>query len=532
MEPGSFRERLSRVKALPHSERRASFEILKQDIHRADELATQIANDLWIWAQQDPPPEADEFREYISTLEIPDWMEKEVMGAIDAYEVRRQRIKYFQMWEPTDLFHECFGFWPKESVDMRVSAATIDFFVYSDEDYSQAYASPLQKDPEKFAKQKDRALSSGGCAFGSTRLPDSQNIFTLIRVPRENQETVLSKNVIMREAEIRPDGRVLVIDTGSVTVFHSQQFAAIEFERKDGRISGITMDQCSREATVMLGDKQIGHLGMLFDQEEVEAIVTFKDVPGKIRLRIDSVTGRVEIRNRMPIEVGAEILFYERVPKYVSSKRVEDIVAHEEQHQWNALFLPSYSPSVPILQQMTEIVKRSKEDVNTGAEEFIQAAFAHSKMDARLGAALRRAEVRGRDEILAFYRDGRTPQAISSILEGTLYNYFEADDELILTKEIEGYFESYRMMYRMQFQGKNPGALSKEYVQRFIQGLKLAYRKEVLRGLAAIESLEAAQFSRNEIIAMLYTANLPEWSFIAKRAIERNASEKRSLTAI
>lgn len=523
MEPGSFRDRLKQIKTLPSKERRASFEVLKQDVHKADELATQVADDLWTWAQQDPPPEAEDFRGYVEELALPDWMQKEVFAAIDQYAIRREKIQQIQSEkiEPEQLFYKCFGLWPAGAIDFKINAVAVNFLVYSDEDYAAAYAYQLRNDPDTFAVRKERALMSGGCAFTNTLFPDGKNIFTIVRVPKANQELARSNKVLRFHHIIAPDARTLEDDAIITKLLYRGKSVEILFSRSSGAITELVLEQKSREITLMMGEQVINGSFKLPPSDSVELYAQFEGCPGRVRLKLDCRTGRLEIRNRTHADMTSEVICYEKRPRLIPNKWVTEMIDHETQHQWNTLFLPTSEPIVSLPMQLAKIIERSEERPDEAKWETLDTIFSYGRKDTRFGSALHRAEVRGRDEILAYYRTGRAPEEILTLLNREQYNFFQEKEAASLKEEVRGYLAAFRSMYRAHFHGKDPGSFSERQLDVYINLLKLRYERQIVGGVCAIESLRRQGFLPSLIVSMMYKANITDWPSVARRAIER-----------
>ncbi|GEM_PF-3552382 len=200
--------------------------------------------------------------------------------------------------------------------------------------------------------------------------------------------------------------------------------------------------------------------------------------------------------------------------------------AHEEQHLINRLFRPIAERVRE--EEIMARVARTAETVDEGRRILMREL-------ARSARAAMGIDEEARDEVLAHYRDGATPEIIlGNLTTLSLYDYKNSarykEGIAGLPKVIAGKMmgEMSAIFYTIEAQGKEKiqaaGPLATHYseVEPYVEkAFGEDYEKDLARWVGAIEALEKKGYGRDEIVSMLYGDRVSDWTAFARRAQEK-----------
>jgi hypothetical protein len=185
---------------------------------------------------------------------------------------------------------------------------------------------------------------------------------------------------------------------------------------------------------------------------------------------------------------------------------------HEAQHQWNSLFASFDSvEKTPTLASIIEdaVEKSETDDVNElllmVAKDFIRLRIQRVHIDAR-----------AHDEIIAYYKTGEPLDRIAERLkEHSVYDYVALADDALgdAKKEIE-----------QAISGELTEVFKKIAIDEMVAATKNEYHRRLDQWLDAIRALEAKNYTRDDIIALLYQEPAHAWPALARR-MPRRASQ-------
>lgn len=191
------------------------------------------------------------------------------------------------------------------------------------------------------------------------------------------------------------------------------------------------------------------------------------------------------------------------IAKLDKDKKEQDATeVHEEQHQFNALFLPKRKnhPFDDVIEE-----KRGQEGVNDQIRRLIRYEKESIGLDNMV-----------RDEVLAFYKEGKSADDIFSIITSSRhYDYPRQKAEKLAS--IPGHLKKCITDYEMRL-GDKPVEISTEDIKKMMdEYFQNEYKVDIRKWLDSIKTLEEKTFTRAEIIELLFAFPVAEWPSIARR---------------
>lgn len=515
----SFSGRLQELRKEPRAIRGEHVRALKKEIETLDEEATALIDDLWRASLEHPSPSAEHLLRRALRKPISPSIEIRVRTALEKYRDQQARLEEIldEFPDPRELFEACFGVVPTGRVSLTRSAITLNLIIFSDEDYIKAYTLGSAQDPDQYIAQRAFALQSGGCALSKTNLLGSEGIFTLVRVG-SNREWRRTKSIVEEEREIPAGKNTDAQDLVHVSIDGPDYSGTVDYTWSRGDFSvknaHAFVDTSAYKATVA---DETSNESLSVDELEVR--ITSRKTYEAFVIRTDMLSGHSRLFNQTDGAIHLTLSSYEKELHIHDPAQIKTTLAHEVQHQWNKLFSPTDpTPKLP-KETIEKIIASHPSTPKEGLRAVLDFIFDRTRRDTQLGDAYHRAEIRGRDEILAFYRDGRRVKDIGNYLRIPLYDYFGKDRVMALKKEILSHVKKYHYLLRDIIPDAPLVHFSDAEIDAYIDGLKKHYFLSLDAGLRAIERLESKGMSRHRIVAKLYKANLTEWPSIARRFV-------------
>ncbi len=528
-----LRHLLQEIHSGPRETRRARLEDYKELLNQKDERATQLVQNLWEASRKNVPSSTEALKALVRKSSLPFKARDQALRGIENYEKRRERIREIldDYPSPAMLFRACFGSSPRGKVEVRVASASVALVIYDEEDYADAYIAspsptPAPMDPETWKAQHARALLSGGCACPATQIPRSDHLFTLVNAEDRSARQIMGEQAhpahVLKATEHQRCSHPKRIRVGQGTVD-----VELEIVWSNNHLKALEIRASQRPFGCQIETIQHTNKG------ESGVHVRFPGTgSGSVFFRIIRDMVMVQNHYSRPVELQYTSHTFSAT-EIVDTASVQGTIDHEDQHQWNSLFKPTHPfPPTP-KERMEQIVLRSREHPMRGIKEALDFFIERSIHDTNSGSVASRAEIRGRDEILAFYRGGRGSKQIRNSLNWSpLYRYFESIDPKTpgqppahLKNELQRYVKQYQATYTEQFPDlPAPPPFTEQDLNAYIELLKKRYTQRIEHGIQAIEILEQTGLSRDTILAKLYKANLPEWLPLARRYKKRMAT--------
>lgn len=467
--------------------------------------------------------------------------------AMDEYARRHRAVERARKKYPIDedLFEACFSKRPNGKIEVIQRPMIFHIRCWDLEDYINAF---YEKDRpgDITAAERKHASMTGGVAKFRVGIPD-------LLATVENVPTIFvdSKNIPVRKTE--------KIKGGEFELFIPQQKDNIRISSSGGEaweIRVVERDDRGEPAHLKLvsvhEEKTIHDVRIIEPPQELqEKFHIFYKI-------LEDVDEGKQKRARMalPLKSGENLLGYIRtdggvflrVEAFVKELSVEyttdefvmttqrepseATLIHEEQHQFNKLFVPMEIRwgQLAIMERVAENAKSPEEAKKMLIHELVRAE--------RRWAGLW-FDKRARDEILAYYRDGRLPHAIyETLANNPIYDYFDQEKEAIakIPERIQKTLREQMTVamyairsdefggYKYPLEASALEVDSKEIEPYIDLVFKDEYRADLKRWLGAIENLEEKGYKREEIVALLYQEPARVWPNMVKRITNKTTS--------
>lgn len=200
-----------------------------------------------------------------------------------------------------------------------------------------------------------------------------------------------------------------------------------------------------------------------------------------------------------------------------SDKGIATVVTHEDQHQFNKLFSPvEYYMSVDQLFSAT----MAEGDRAQKIQNFV---YYYTHLQRRVMGV----DARARDEMIAYFADGRSVGEIFNVLtSNSLYDIFEIykkpisrirnEIKLSLAQCRQYLFEREREWHDQN--GVLPEDISPELVDAAVQRVfKADYQRDLKRWLQAMTILEEKGYTIAETLGILYSQPTSSWRSVVRR---------------
>ena len=531
--------------------RRAAFAEIRQKIRQQREGIATILRDIRATVDKNPTILFEELRASVmqtaDQLGITEQQKQKIDEGLTKFAERNERVKKCRKEYPRkeDLFKAAFGFQPTGNIDLVWGPISFCFRCHNAEDYIAAYRAVAPYfNPEREAAIMHR---SGGLALAKVKAPKLNDLVTLekaqidwapaepmITVPRPVEYLAPIKQgeqlLFTNEAGKRSMVNIRMLDKSN---FYISQLP-----------SGITIyqrvsdeDQSSdvfKARTVATAGREVRFESLLEKSGATYGSLRYTLAgEGKKRLSVLLDSRGVHLVNSSPKPLG-QIVEMRLENKLVPPERSQRIIEHEEQHQFNKLFMPLEEERdyLTILQQAAQ-ASGSPEKI---VERIIRALAIKTRQEFTVDAS-------ARDEILAFYREGRPISEIRTILKDSpLYDYQnllrDAIHEQIaaIRKKIENCFALVTSSLIATEEGKSETRVRKLSVLPVTdtaveRGLNFAfgplYKEQIDEWLSAIEILEKKGYTSEIILGLLTQQPLKRWKRLADQLAYPTKSDRR-----
>lgn len=399
----------------------------KQEVILEQEKIARIVSLLYEKvADADPKTSSVEvLLEFVESYEgienLPEQVKFLLVKAIEGFDKKRAIVKKnsHEFKNPAEFFEKCFGKKPKGQVEIIPGAMTICFRCFEEEDYIFAFTHSKQNVPQGLDQELEKAKESGGAALGTVLIPDLAGVVTLEKVSNNKMETKIEHQRRV-EIPILYEGRKQRIPYTSNT--DTIYFWQIKGE--DIMIVVKMYDTGSRTAKII--DQEGRIVGELsdYDRHTKRVDIGFGDNSSEfveIGMSTDGLVLDGKVRTKSFVKY-TEVEGKKWVVKNKDSSK--KIRVHEEQHQLNKLFVPEEG-----------VLPEGYKDffVDKLTEARIGSVEVKRQILHRLATMYRQIAIdpRARDEILAYYKDGRPTEEILKILrESSLYRYQDENIKL------------------------------------------------------------------------------------------------------
>lgn len=441
--------------------------------------------------------------------------------ALEKYTSRHQAIAKYRHLYPDDarLFEACFGEMPSGKVDVVQGPMTLMFRCWNQDDYTLAYANGSSMPDTSRAKlSAGAALPSGGLINELAGTLTIQNGESLQRKATEIIKT--------NEDEIEGE---------EAQLFLHMSLATLEIRTKQGTVWTIhkeAIDPSEGEYRIVV--KKVGTDDSRFDcvirengvmpygqNHEVESVRYQEDT---FSIMLEPLF--MEIRNKTDENVAFTItsVLHESLDEF-DDTQPDTTRIHEDQHQFNALFTPLELQTLPY-QIIEQAIKR-----DIPAEEALQ-QLTHDLV--RFERQTMGIDSRARDEIIAYYADGREPKNIFEMLhKSKLYNY-----RTQYADAIERIPDKIQMLVENEIDilatngALQPIKIDPHYTLTAIQEVfGEEYVRDLQRWTSALTALEAKGYNRQEIIMLCYQEPVYRWTSMARRAPAKATSTSETTTS-
>lgn len=471
---------------------------------------------------------------------------KQLEAAIRGYESKHTIVKKYlaENKDPQVLFEQCFGRKPNGQVEVIGGAMTICFRCFEEEDYVFAYTHSSDPIPHSLEEEIEKAKKSGGAALRDVLLPDLQGMVILEKASNNRLPELTWSHYYVEKMEEgkgyqvqlepqRVDNMVWAVGNKKICELH---FAKDE----SGKV---------REVIVWDGNNNLLASGPLpsgndasLQPKEVRIDLPNSEFWRQQWLTFKLSSDKIGISGR----INERVTIYDGVKDgnkwKVGNKDIsENIRIHEEQHQFNKLFIPSEQTL-----RKGEAFKDPVKEWNildsraeTKGQEEAKRALLH-----KLAINFRQQKIdpKARDEIIAYYKDGRSVKEIIQALKTSeLYDYkntkvkFSNGEEISLAKHIEnlmikglkqwlGPNHSIKTIYFSDVEKAADEALNKAYLgytddqQNYHKGSLDMWGDQILR-------LEKMGYKREDIVSLLSTLPANKWRAFANR-LEKSKNSK------
>lgn len=459
--------------------------------------------------------------------------------AIDSYSAKHEAVEKYRKLYPLDseLFQVSFGVAPEGRVKVIKGPMTLSFLCFDIKDYTLAYNfHKVGADKTKIDESLiDAARLSGGAALHSCAVPELQEVVTIVNM--ENS-TKLESRVVTKNKAFRGGGDItvllrsqndMVIDIEGGGVYHLKTLVRdpkgsperIRLTDSQGKIlRDLLVSTTLKDPNYGFRNFGDGNKNKVTSREVDESF----DVYDKKGTQLGWVyvginPGFVKVESFAPTVTKVAYQVTETT-EVLDEKRLKSVLDHEEQHQFNKLFTPGELRLWPHAVRAEAVHQKTAEEV---IQFFIRGAV---RFDRRLIGIDKAA----RDEILAYYRDGSSPDVIFDTLStSTLYDYKNKEE---FKKEIDKIADEVAShakenMTDILWEDESPDAglidsqelaLDKEDIKKSIEKVfGEEYVADLKTWISAITKLGDKGYSREEIISLFTQEPVNHWVKLAER---------------
>lgn len=455
---------------------------------------------------------------------------------------------------PTEFFTANFGFSPQGKVEVIKGPMTINFRCYALDDYQATYAGSREQLTDD---NKARSSSSGGFASPYSRIPGLAGTIIVENISA-NKDNWVQKHVT-QEIDLKSDISFGTANTKEAAIqFPSGLTAALSFEDLPTQASRpyeffqrVKVNTNDSSPTfdvveVIVSDGQ----GFQYKYRDFMTYTNPENQSDRIQYSLEDC--QIELKNgqllisptspiKMKVTFGSKELVYD--PDLAHPNPDNYIVHHEEQHQFNKLFA-TYEPRVVGKEILYEVLaKRPLE-----SERHYHDVSIYDSIVAEVATRLARnyrgniADPRARDEIIAYYRDGRSVNQILTILSETeegvknspkdsdrvaLYDYAtqRATEIKQLPEKIIGTINLYEkeIVAALNLDSSSAIPPTQGEIKQIVKKVfGPEYQQDLRSWISSITSLENKGYSRQEVLALLYQYPAYRWHNLARQMPDKN----------
>ena len=488
--------------------------------------------------------------------------------SLEQFEAKRKNIdRLYDRYEdaPATLFKDCFGREPQGEVDCIKTPFMLLIRCHDPKDFEIAitYRGADNNDSDTYHYTPEDAENAAGFAYTELLEPILDEAYKGVaveKVPKEDQEQDVLKHTTIELLTPHAQSLLPLKELGTLTLSQEKnQIGSIVFLHTnplDTTMAGrdlIVMDKDDLvlQAVSVYVDSQgtvYKDLGFLATKEGAEKArrLYFDANFLKLQWLVQGMSGRhkEKLRKRVTITIptesqtGAGIRLTLEDPFLVitnnsdantmimkseiettmttAAKQDTQVRDHEEQHQINELFRP-----LETMVSLSQIASRAKIDgegkANLETEHEILKNFVRAQR------RLMGIDQQARDEILAYYRDGRNLPTIETILcDSALYNirklFAKKIDRIpqtfIEVLEAERASSSAHPLLRTLFQSGQYEYRIGHYID---QVFEKEYKRDIKKWISAIQTMQSASYFPQEILALFYPLPPQSWATYARR---------------
>lgn len=481
-------------------------------------------------------------------------MSANLQHALSEYSKRHDKVGfYYRQYEqkPEELFERCFGQKPRGKVQLILGPMTLCFRCFDEEDYVFACINHKHEDkkPESSEDERSKAERSQGVAFSQVKVDD------------------LAGCIIMEKAS---NNYMMVADIKTSEVnLQKNRITTIKFQSLDLRenlwwkinhVKGIPY-QFNFNAV----ENKVVSVN-LFDNEKEDFVFYDEPVEPPFTYRLELQGEKFKETEYVDITIDSEgvhlmdhsrkqhVLEYDhRVGKkqVVNDEKLsKEVRRHEEQHQFNKLFVPKeeYMGISPHLIQSLEIEMHSydpKEAENAKKKIIVVLARHYRRM---------LIDSRARDEIISYYKQGSDLNSVARTLKTSpLYDYAAQEVEFTNNTKLPSYQHWIeQLIYRDLGEGRRVDNITysahnenlnhktiiplqmfvgketftePEVKQVVSQVLREDYAQSIDRWIKQVKILQEIGYGRQQIIAFLNMLPVRGWQAFVRR-LNKNITEE------
>lgn len=454
--------------------------------------------------------------------------------ATDEYRKKHQAVEKYRTLYPdnADLFEACFGKKPKGEVEVQKGAMTLLFRCFDEGDYSFIYNQGSVADEKKDSQEKiSEANNTGGIALGKVKIEELGGVITVENVNSNKKYEVLKAvpkverlgkdesftcDIYNQEKDIK----IEVVGVGSWTLrlFEPDAFGVVQ---RMQLVSATEPEQKPIFDVIRIEPSEKTHW-IPFLRQVGDNKTNYQNEVGQLRSGnksygwVDVDYSEIKFRNS-----SGQVLVIERAEDEIvvsfDKDKQRSTRAHEDQHQFNRLFSP-YEKKQTMLEIMQGAVERT-EDPDKAIDFIIHGLVKYRRVDLL--------DTRVRDEILAFYKDGRNPGDILKILrDAKIYDYVsQAYTKEQMSHIPESVKEDMKREMTEFFYDEDYGYSAINELEIDLELVKPhiasafgdEYKQDLGKWMNAVSVLEEKGYAREEVVSLLYQEPVNSWSNLARR---------------
>lgn len=523
--PFDAQKELQQIKKLDKSTRREKLEEFKENLIMQKLGMAEMIGNLRKQVEQNPDVDLNDLFIEIAKGTRKNNLNFEQLTAFNKaafeYSKKHEAVEKYRAMYPddADFFQACFGKKPKGKIDIIKGPMTLFFRCYDPNDYAFVYTFYKHQGNGDATKDDfEKAQSSAGIALFQVKIPELAGVVNAENVSVNSPNFKRVENV--QHADLLIDEESSFVINALTSNLYVEFPGAGNFEIRVARRSkwsgaperiqlfdlNFSNEVPIHDLEIVSGEelKKAGRMnwrGNIFRKvgkqgnefSDYKDNVTKNIGVGRVDRGFISIAPKsvvINSRNGSAIvryvQPGIEIMANEE-----SSKKTRE---HEDQHQFNKLF-----ESVFTLFPVDKLKKAT--DKHAVIKEFIRRNREGMGIDAR-----------AKDEILAYYKEGRTPGDIFRILsENKLYDYKSQDYYKNLIEKLPQKLRD--------LDGILETKITEEQIAEYVKDCFGAdYIVSLKKWTDAINALEKKKYSREDILNLLYQEEqVSSWPNLARR---------------